>query len=387
MVYDFIIYRVACQKNIKTMMFHFSSFPHRLIYCERIFSETELQKQYRALLRNQDMDAYSLDTRTKEFLDAKRGTDYEKAMPDILKRNYSEIERSHSTRSYLFYLATNLGINIVARWYGTYIYNLLIKNISQKQGIKDKSNYVKRPDVAISASTKVTEVAKARQGFRNRLQKNKMRTIYSSLTNEVDLSQNFVYFPLHYQPELTTVPLGGHFTEQDQVIELVAGCLPAGWSIYVKEYVWQFAPRSQGERARSVEFYQRISRIPRVLLVKTDTPTFELIDRSKAVVTITGTAGWEGVARGKPCFLFGNAWYSGCEGTFSVQSQKDCERVFELIQKGYSVNQEKVTLFCRALDMVGVEAYANEKDGTGSGISPEQNINNLVEFFRQELAS
>ena len=45
-------------------------------------------------------------------------------------------------------------------------------------------------------------------------------------------------------------------------------------------------------------------------------PTLELIAKSRAVATITGTAGWEALQMGKPVICFGYAWYRSFPGVF-----------------------------------------------------------------------
>ena len=51
----------------------------------------------------------------------------------------------------------------------------------------------------------------------------------------VDLSGDFVYFPLQLQPEMTTSTLGGHFRDQAYAIERLSEILPQGVRILVKE--------------------------------------------------------------------------------------------------------------------------------------------------------
>lgn len=124
------------------------------------------------------------------------------------------------------------------------------------------------------------------------------------------LTGDFVYFPLHLQPELTTDTQGGVFGDQLLAIEWLAEILPADVSIAVKEN-----PK-QTRFMREWSFYQRLSSISKVIVLSSDVSSFELIRRSRAVATVTGTAGWEALVAGRPCILFGSVWYKDLPGVF-----------------------------------------------------------------------
>src|SRR5690606_3825451 len=93
----------------------------------------------------------------------------------------------------------------------------------------------------------------------------------------------FVYFPLHVDPEASTMVLAPDHTDQLAVIESLAKRLPFGMSLVVKERV-----RMLGRRPRG--FYETIRRFPSVSLASPLESTFQLIQRSTFVAAITGTA-------------------------------------------------------------------------------------------------
>jgi hypothetical protein len=119
----------------------------------------------------------------------------------------------------------------------------------------------------------------------------------------------FAYFAMHLQPEMTTSALGEDgYDSQARVVEDVLQALPEGWSLLLKEN-----PK-QDWRQRSPAFFARISRDPRVLWLDRRIPGKEVIARARAVLTISGTAGWEAARMGKPVVLMGRAWYAGFSG-------------------------------------------------------------------------
>jgi capsule polysaccharide export protein KpsC/LpsZ len=118
--------------------------------------------------------------------------------------------------------------------------------------------------------------------------------------------------------------------------------------------------------------------LPNVKLVSFSTTSFELIDHSIAAATVSGTVGFEAVSRGKPVFLFGHAWYKGCEGVFYTPTQKLCEQSLSVIKNGYTVDTEKVRLFVYVLEKCGFEGYIDDIYEKMSSIPKLQNAQSIA---------
>ena len=172
---------------------------------------------------------------------------------------------------------------------------------------------------------------------------------YVRAGERVDLSRPFVYVPLHFQPERTTSSLGGVFADQYLLVDLVARSLPEGWSVYVKEHPSQFYPHFAGERSRHADLYGELAAIPRVKLASLAVSTFDLIDNSKAVATVTGTAGWEAVVRGRPALVVGSPWYRACHGVFVVPTVGAMREALAQTDQGFEIDHRKVRLYVKVL--------------------------------------
>lgn len=136
-----------------------------------------------------------------------------------------------------------------------------------------------------------------------------------------DLSQDFVYFPLQLQPEMTTSALGGRFRDQAYAIERLAAILPKEVKIFVKEN-----PK-QGAYMRGPLFFHRLKRIPNVTFLPSSANTYELTRKARFVATITGTVGWEAIRQGKPALVFGKAWYRKLEGVHEWHDELQYEHI------------------------------------------------------------
>lgn len=138
---------------------------------------------------------------------------------------------------------------------------------------------------------------------------------------DVDLSGDFVYFPLQMQPEMTTSALGGRFRDQAYAIERLSEILPEGVRILVKENPKQSA------YMRGPMFFHRLNRIPSVTFLPSWADTHALTASAKFVAAITGTVGWEAIRAGTPALVFGKAWYRELPGVTQFSEDVTYEQV------------------------------------------------------------
>jgi hypothetical protein len=204
---------------------------------------------------------------------------------------------------------------------------------------------------------------------------------YEALASTPDLNQRFIYLALHYQPELTTSPLAGAFVDQWLIAQLVAATMPADVHLYVKEH-----PMQQKLVGRYVGFYDELRRLPRTQLVPRSFDTYELIDRSSAIATATGTAGWEGLYRCKPVLLFGHPFYQYATGVYSIRSTEQCVSAMQRIfSEGFRPTRKDIKLYLKALEDTTVECYLSPEYGKVSSLSEETNRANLGKALREHV--
>lgn len=163
---------------------------------------------------------------------------------------------------------------------------------------------------------------------------------YESLSKIPDLRQPYIYFPLHWQPENTTVPLAGMFSDQYFILSLLIEAIPTDWKIYVKENPNQFEWH-RGSFARYPRYYDDMLGLGRVELVRMEFDSFQLIDNSCCVCAITGTSGWEAVVRGKSALVAGSCvWYADAPRVHHISSISDIKNAINEIRNQDSVLDE-----------------------------------------------
>lgn len=150
----------------------------------------------------------------------------------------------------------------------------------------------------------------------------------------VELPDNFIYFPLHYQPESSTIAQSD-LVWDDQVtcIEYLAQKLPDSYAIVLKEQP------AQSFYYRNQTFFNRLGELPQVCFVPGNTNSHDLIKKSRCVATITGTAGWEALKFGKPVIYFGYATYRDMPGAFAFTPDLSIEDVLR-----YQPQKEEIEL-------------------------------------------
>ncbi len=161
-----------------------------------------------------------------------------------------------------------------------------------------------------------------------------LRNYYSKKCTKVNWKNKFVYFPLHFQPEKSTLPEGGIFENQLLVIDILSKSVPKGWVIYVKEHPRQFEKNDPRRRHfRDSKYYDQILSHKNVRLIKIEEDSQQLLEKAVFTVTVTGSSGWQSLLKGKPCLVFGNPWYSGCNTCYTVGSIKECQEAIADIAK------------------------------------------------------
>jgi hypothetical protein len=172
------------------------------------------------------------------------------------------------------------------------------------------------------------------------LRKNKeLLAYYNHICINPEYNKKYIYVPLHYQYEATTCPMGGPFVDQILMIEILS---KLGIKIYVKEHL-------RISKNRNINYYNKIKSIKNVYLIPIKTDNYKLIDNSFCVSTVTGTAGWEAILKGKCVLLFGNIFYQYCEYVFNIGSVEDALNAIEKI-KLIKYDRRNVIAFLKGIE-------------------------------------
>ena len=197
--------------------------------------------------------------------------------------------------------------------------------------------------------------------------------------SEVELDCKFVYFPLHLQPEMSTSTLGGTYSDQLTAIERLAQIIPDDYLIYIKEN-----PKQRGQM-RGRQFFSRLERIHKARVLPSYIDTHELIKRSQFVSTVTGTAGWEAICKGKSVLYFGIPWYRDMEGAIAYDDDISHEDIINH-KIDHSKLERRAGLFKNRLHDGSVIDISEASDGRHDIVSNANSVaDSILRLIRNEI--
>ncbi len=181
----------------------------------------------------------------------------------------------------------------------------------------------------------------------NYLYHKKTKKFHDRLSCTVDFSEKYIYYPLHLDPEASTL-VREKLSNQLTIIKILSDSIPDDWKIYVKEHPvtfsflkrkklrenWYFFLSMNNYRGRP--FYEEILRIPKTRLISQRYTSEEVLKDSMAVATINGTVCLEAAHIQKPVLIFGEKLVAKyVDGMFNIRSAIDCKNAISDIDKGF----------------------------------------------------
>jgi hypothetical protein len=333
-VYDFIVYELALRRNIKTITFNDTWTGERSLVYTNFWQGSDALRAYLAENETKNITLDDLPADMQEYY--RTQTDPE--------RDATPISIKEWRKRYSFFTRTREKVKMVIA------------------AAKDLSLFEKGARFILKQ-------------FKSNLKKE-----YERLQAAPDFKKPYVYVPLQYQPECSTSSLGGVFADQILMVETLVAALPEGWRIYVKEHPKQWLPRGLNYfSARYEGYYRRLAALPNVFIVSPATDTFSLIQKAKAVATVTGTPGWEALVRGVPALTFGCPWYRDVPGLFRVDSTDGCREAFEKIAGGFRVPAQNIFRYLKSLDEACIPAYTEILPSRPVKNTPEENADIILQ--------
>jgi hypothetical protein len=131
----------------------------------------------------------------------------------------------------------------------------------------------------------------------------------------------FVIYAYHMQPESSVDVLASFLSDQPALIRQIARALPASHELYVKPHQDHVGGLSRRELLV-------LKKIPGVRLVSPFLPSHDLMLRSSAIITLTGTMAFQGALHGIPSIIFAPQFFRALPGVHYCTSPLDLPALF-----------------------------------------------------------
>jgi hypothetical protein len=192
----------------------------------------------------------------------------------------------------------------------------------------------------------------------------------------------FVVYFMHYQPERSSLPEGLYYVQQWLAVRLLSWAIPAGWTLVVREHpsMWLHA---LDITVRTPGIYREIASLPNVEICSMDIDTFEVIDRSTAVATLTGSVGFQAILRNRPVLALGLPAYKDHPACFSVSSLDELQKALHIVSTEDLSNRftdEALVEYLGWVERNSICSDPSESDWL------EARLKNFTEFYRRIFA-
>ncbi|MDD1422368.1 hypothetical protein MEO40_25295 [Dolichospermum sp. ST_sed1] len=181
--------------------------------------------------------------------------------------------------------------------------------------------------------------------FSSYLLNRKLLRVYRKLSTNVTDQKKYIYFSMHFDPEAVT-QTRACISSQLTLIQMLSDSVPDDIFIYVKDHPaytmlnsMEYSYHLPGLRnSRSVEYYDQISKMKNVKLIKIEESSEILSKNSLAVCSINGTIIIENISKyKKPIIMFDSnlSPIGKVKDIFKIKSNKDCIEALRKIVNGY----------------------------------------------------
>ncbi|WP_438462259.1 capsular polysaccharide export protein, LipB/KpsS family [Marinomonas sp. PE14-40] len=198
-----------------------------------------------------------------------------------------------------------------------------------------------------------------------------------------EIDGDFVFFPMHSEPEIALSVYGIDHQNQIETIRRVAQSIPIHWKVIVKEHPRSVSYRSEG-------YYNALLNIPNVYFAPAKNKPYHWILKAKIITVISGFVGIEASILGKPVIVLGDVNFSLLPPSMvrNVDSMKDYYSCFKELIESYKIDDSALISYISAsmYDGVAVNLYSDllKKSSriSGEAGSYDKQISDLANSIR-----
>ena len=173
-------------------------------------------------------------------------------------------------------------------------------------------------------------------------------------------NEKFIYFPLQSEPEASILTNTPFYSNQINLIEVIAKSIPINYVLYVKEHPFQ-----KHKLWRSIDDYKKIKNIPNVRFLHPSINAQEILEKTQAVISISGATGFEALFYHKPIIMFGDEYYDKLSMVIKIETFDELSYKIQNALTNFKFNEKELSMFVKILKefALPVQYYSILKDG------------------------
>ena len=173
-------------------------------------------------------------------------------------------------------------------------------------------------------------------------------------------NEKFIYFPLQSEPEASILTNTPFYSNQINLIEVIAKSIPINYILYVKEH-----PLQKMKLWRSIDDYKKIKNIPNVRFLHPSVNAQEILEKTQAVISISGATGFEALFYHKPVIVFGDEYYDKLSMVTKIETLNELPYKIRNTLSNFKFNEKELSMFVKVLKefALPVQYYSILKDG------------------------
>ena len=140
------------------------------------------------------------------------------------------------------------------------------------------------------------------------------RKLLSRHYNHPKEGEKYVYYPFHVPLDVQLTARCPEFFDQEALVEKIAGSLPEGYMLYIKEH-----PAAIGGHSLS-KLKDALSRHGNIKLIHPGQNSYDIIRNAACIITVNSKVGVEAIMQGKPVVVLGKTFYRGKGVTIDVEN-------------------------------------------------------------------
>ncbi|MEQ8925374.1 MAG: hypothetical protein RLO81_06140 [Fulvivirga sp.] len=166
----------------------------------------------------------------------------------------------------------------------------------------------------------------------NFINKSINRIYFNYFGAKLDQNKNYIFLPLHIQPESTPDTIATYLSNQFELARNISLSLPPNFELIIKEH-----PNNYG--VRNIFQLLKYAQLPYTNFISPKTSSSIIIDHSEIVVTIGGNAAIEAILKGKKAIVLSNIHHSNLSGIYKARNYYDLKSLIKSLV-GKSIDQD-----------------------------------------------